>query len=72
MWTRTSSFVNIDLESQKNENFLKVDYNHDDDVNKISAATSFEDLVIVETFVGEGRESMPLIVITVNAISYIL
>ena len=55
MWTRTSSFVNIDLESQKNENFLKVDYNHDDDVNKISSATSFEDLVIVETFVGEGR-----------------
>ena len=55
MWTRTSSFVNIDLESQKNENFLKVDNNHDDDVNKISAATSFEDLVIVETFVGEGR-----------------
>jgi hypothetical protein len=53
MWIRTSSFVNIDLESPNN--FLNVDDNHLDDVNKISSAASVEDLVIVQTFVGEGR-----------------
>ncbi len=61
MWTRTSSFVNLDLESPKtgkSENYLKVDNNHNDEVNKISEASSLEDLVIVQTFVGEGRSDV--------------
>jgi hypothetical protein len=61
MWTRTSSFVNLDLESPqtgKSENYLKVDNNHHDEANKISEASSVEDLVIVQTFVGEGRSDV--------------